>query len=49
MAKTKSNELTVKVDGKVGNGEGGYFAKGDKFEPGNGCDVDALKERGLVG
>lgn len=45
---TKSKELTVKVAGKVGNGQGGYFNKGTKFEPGKGCDVESLKKRGLV-
>lgn len=47
--KTESkNTVKVKVDGKVGNGKGGYFKKGDTFEPGVGCDVKGLKDRGLV-
>jgi|GEM_PF-4755306 len=48
MTTTKSTKLKVKVDGKVGNGEGGYFKKGDTFEPGVGCDTKGLKDRGLV-
>lgn len=49
MAETKkTTKLKVKVDGVVGDGEGGYFAKGDTFEPGVGCDVKGLKDRGLV-
>lgn len=47
MAK-KSNEVTVKVSDKVANEDGGFFRKGTKFEPGEGCDVEELKKRGLV-
>lgn len=46
--KEATSELTVKDDGTVANGEGGYFKKGDTFEPGAGCDVKGLKDRGLV-
>ena len=46
-AKKKTNTVKVKVDGKVANGKGGYFAKGDMFDPA-GCDVEGLKARGLV-
>lgn len=40
--------VTVLVGDKIGDGKGGYFAKGDTFEPGSGCDVQGLKDRGLA-
>lgn len=44
----KTTKLKVKADDTVANGEGGYFKKGDTFEPGAGCDVKGLKDRGFV-
>lgn len=50
MKKTeKKKGLTVKVDGKISDGQGGYLRKGSAFEPSKGCDVEGLKARGLVG
>lgn len=46
--KAAKTELEVLVSDKVANGQGGYFRKGTTFEPGEGCDVAALKEAGLV-
>lgn len=47
-AKNELSALKVLVAGKVGDGKGGYFAKGDTFEPGVGCDAQGLKDRGLA-
>lgn len=44
----KKNEVTVAKGGMIADGKGGFFSKGDTFEPGEGCDVDALKERDLI-
>lgn len=51
MAYTKKAEkaeakLKVLVDGKVSDGAGGYYSKGDPIEP---VDADGLKAKGLVG
>jgi len=46
-AKKKDPSVKVKVGGKVSDGKGGYYAKGENFDP-KGCDVDALRERGLI-
>lgn len=49
MAGTKKTTgLKVKVSGVVGDGNGGYFNKGDTFEPGEGSDPEGLKARGLA-
>lgn len=34
------------VSGKIGNGEGGYFEKGDELP--EGCDFEGLKKKGLA-
>lgn len=37
---------TVKVGGKIGDGNGGYFAKGDTLPA--GCDEAGLRAKGLI-
>ena len=36
----------VKVGGKISNGEGGFFEKGDELP--NGPNIESLREQGLV-
>ncbi|NRA80146.1 MAG: hypothetical protein HRU18_18250 [Pseudoalteromonas sp.] len=47
-AKKPGRPKTFKVaqSGKISNGEGGFYEKGDALP--NGCDIESLKAKGLV-
>ena len=44
----KKKLLTVAVDGKIHDGAGGFFKKGDALELNDPDAVNSLKERGLI-
>lgn len=46
--KTTNGEMTVKVDDRIGDGEGGYLKKGAKFTPVNAEAAESLKAKGLA-
>lgn len=45
---SKAKEVTVKVGGRIGDGKGGYFEKGDKFTPVDDDAAESLKAKGLI-
>ena len=48
MPAKKDDRLTVKVGGALSDGEGGFYAKGHKFEAVDAEAAKSLKAKGLA-